>query len=190
MIFEAIKNNDYELFKKLFYCIDITDNAILFHALCQRNINYKIIKFLFKHKFDINSENNYGYTTALHFVCSKNFKLVKYLIKKGANIYQISSFYETCLYGVRNLKILKYLVKKGLDINRVNGINETILFRTCYLHNLKLIKYIIKKNPNVNMINIYGGTVLYNACRNSDFVIVKYLIKKGLILKIIMKKHH
>ncbi len=116
-----------------------------------------------------------------------DLKIVKLLLKRGANLNNRNSYNQTALMQAANsgnFKIVEKLLKKGADINLLDKSEENALFYALdgyndYLYEtlgniefqeefdkqkardyLKIINMLLSKGINVNQTNIYGDTIL------------------------------
>lgn len=98
---------------------------------------------------EINYRNEYGYTPLFLAICWGYVKIVRALIKKGANL------------------------------NRVNEKGETLLHEAVYRGSLEIVKVLIKAGANVNAVDKYGETPLHDAVDFGYLDIAKLLLEKG-----------
>jgi ankyrin repeat protein len=129
-----------------------------------------------KHLYD----NNIDYSINLVFnhplreACIHGkIDIVKYLVKKGANI---RMFYDSplmCAITHNHIQIVKYLVKKGASISDNRG---NIFY--WYINSLEILKYIMTFEPD--MIYKETGSLL-RASEKGDFEMVKYIVNLFIV---------
>lgn len=121
---EAILNKNWDIIKLLIYNggdINICNNIILNTAI--KNNNSNMIRFLIKYGATI-----YDINDTLKYACHKyNWKLIKLLINKGADIHidnelplisTVNQFYDDKNFDYNC--IIKYLMHNGTDLNNIN----------------------------------------------------------------------
>ena len=109
------------------------------------------------------------------------FNVVKYLIKKGANINVKDNNGRILLFTAfyrGNLEIVKYLIENGADIDAEGAYGDTPLHTVAKNDDFGMVKYLIEKGANIEAKTI-NGTPLHTAVRNNNLKMVKYLIEKG-----------
>lgn len=104
--------------------------------------------------------------------------IVKYLINK--RIYDTKFMSVALVYASQEgrLNIAKYLIKKKVNINDDNG---CALRRAVLYGHIDMIKYLVSKGANIHVIDEYA---LRCSIELEYIYIVKYLLKKGAILNI------
>ncbi|KAJ6251208.1 ankyrin repeat [Anaeramoeba flamelloides] len=149
-------------------------------------------KFYMNQNTNINSLNKKNYTgkSALHFLFDSNdppIKIIKYLIKKGANlslsdINNFSPIHYFCNRNSPSNKCLIYLINIGFNFNfnkitpfHLLALNENPNINTCkllvpFINNLNqpifkkknLLQWICEKNPSLDILNLlfqYGANI-------------------------------
>jgi ankyrin repeat protein len=187
-----------------------TENKIgrtpLFFAILNKNI--KIIKKLIKYKSNINHiSTKRGYHNAnFQTACAVgDVNIVKYLIKKGANINFVDSINCTPLYHAsikNNIEVVKVLLENGVEIDNMS-VTESSRLGYCDIVKLLLERgYDIKNDifslehatydGHMNIVKLllqYGVNVENNALEiasyNGYLDIVKELLKYGANIKYI-----
>jgi len=166
LVKKLFKDDNINLLDILFNNFELFDNEfILLLLICYKNqnpistfdLNQQIEKYKFSfHKSDEtikNTNNNIRYL--LYAIKIGNERVIKYLIKHGANIDGECCWYETPLfyaYHSGNEKIFKYLVENGVNINKCI-VDETILFKACNDGNENLVKYLVEHGSDINKKN-------------------------------------
>lgn len=94
------------------------------------------------------------------------------------NKHQETALHYACFY-IHNMKVVRSLIKKGADIHArdINGV--TPLISACDGNYLATIRYLVKKGAEINVKDTTGNTPLMYASQEGCTRIVKFLIKKG-----------
>lgn len=94
-------------------------------------------------------------------------------------------------YQHKKIKIIKYLIKHGANINILNYYDDTLLFTACQNNDYKMIKYLIKHNANINITNNHKMTPLMIIIINKPnaFKIIKLLLKHNADTTILSAQH-
>jgi hypothetical protein len=130
---------------------------------------------------DVNSSDEFG-TTALMVASNLNrFKILKYLVKRGANINTINYEGISALHFARGFELIKYLVEHGANVNARANIS-TVLMDAASQGDFKSIKYLVKHGANINASDEDGETTLTRAALSRHTIglaIVRYLVERG-----------
>jgi len=78
-----------------------------------------------------------------------------------------------------NLKMVKELIKAGANLDILDNIGNTALILASYRNNIEIAKELIKAGANVNSQDKYGSTALIYASYKNNIEITKELIKAG-----------
>jgi len=137
---------------------------------------------------DVNKKNDYG-RTALDFAVSyKNVKMVKLLIKAGADVNSTNNTGDTALSepyinnpgdSDKRIQIVKALIAAKTDVNIVNNEGNTALFGAISSDNTAEVKLLIKAGADVNLKNNDGETPLSLALEMPNKSIIKLLKDAG-----------
>ena len=130
-------------------------------------------------------------------------KIIKFLIKNGANVNAKGKYGDTPLFKAPNLEIAKLLIKHGADVNAQNSYSETPLFKA---PNFEIVKLLIENGADVTIGSLLcsvsiidtkrlllfiekgvdvntkcnGNTLLYKIANEyGDLELAKLLIEKG-----------
>jgi len=163
-------------------------NWDVFYKAIQQE-NWGEIEELLKNPDFIIAKDLFG-CTALHYVCAHgNFDLVKYLIKKGAEVNVQNNQGETPLHLAidydteQSTSIAKYLLDHGALIEVKDKWNWTPLYKAVMSpYNLEIVVYLIAKGASFKEgFDDYGYTVLHWAIARSKgrLEVVQYLVEKG-----------
>jgi ankyrin repeat protein/DNA-binding transcriptional regulator YiaG len=125
------------------------------------------------------SEHN----TALHIATlNAHLKIMKYLLKNGANVNAINRSNQTPLHFtiLNNRKaFVKLLINYNADINASDEEGDTPLAWAAYKGQIEMINILIKLGANIFTKNNIGNTPLHWAAEKGYIDIVKVLIEKG-----------
>ncbi len=123
------------------------------------------------------------YSPLLIAILAKKYDLVKYIIKKGADVNQRVESLPIIYYAIteKNIdtNIVIYLIKKGADTNYVEpNFKTNILMPIVAEGNYKLFKYVIRKNKNIDLTlkDSKGRNLFYYAVDGKNLDIIDYLI--------------
>ncbi|MCH9634103.1 MAG: hypothetical protein S4CHLAM7_08450 [Chlamydiae bacterium] len=108
-----------------------------------------------------------------------SLKMVKQLLKAGANMYVGSppAWIASILFG--NLETFKLLVDQGLDLESTNSDGSTPLILSADQIHPFLLEFLLSKGAEVEAQNLEGSTALLKAARYGLVDNVKALIKAG-----------
>lgn len=168
-------------------CFSRDFGSVLINSCIKGRMN--IVKYLVeKCNADVNINNN-GFTPLMS-ACNgeeEYLNIVKYLIKRGANINQQSNNFKTALlYSISNeyCDTAEFLIKNGANLELRDDYNYTPLMRACDHEIFKMIKLLIDNGANVNpkIKGMWSGQIinpLYIAILKNNLEIVKYLVENG-----------
>ena len=120
-----------------------------------------------------------------------NFKRIKGLLRRGANINKRNNQGKSALYMAAakgHLHIVRYLVKKGADIHARNKDGDTALLFAAFKGHYRVVEYLYRKYARINLRGKYGDTALTVAAMKGHRKIVRFLVNGGADLSIRNKK--
>ncbi len=79
----------------------------------------------------------------------------------------------------RDLKMVKFLLKEGADIDIQDNNGLTPLHYAIGQRRFKIVKYLVLHDADVNIKNIYGISPLHQAAYSGDLDIVEFLLQAG-----------
>lgn len=136
------------------------------------DINYDIVKYLIKHKADLNALDSEGYT-AIHKCFFWDSAMVVLLLKNGAKITIVDTNAHSLLNDVAaniwdkyskpyppSQKMIKQLLDNPNDVNAKGRVGQTPLHSAVYYCNYKLAKQLIEHGADVNVRDTSGATPL------------------------------
>ncbi|PQJ72458.1 ankyrin repeat domain-containing protein [Polaribacter butkevichii] len=190
-IFWAAYTNNLEIMKHLVSkgaktdVIDTHGNTFLNFAASAGQLDIELYKYSFSIGADITKEKNHDGANALLLVAShlKDFKLVKYLITKGASLddkdAEGNGLFEYAAKG-GNTQFLKILLDKGVDTGK-----NAMLFASKGSRNkqntLETYQFLEKNGIKPNVVDDNNRNPLHFIARNNkDLSIFKYFIDKGV----------
>jgi len=156
----------------------------LMNCICSI-INYdcfEILDLLLDYGADIESIDRHPIKiTPLMYACdTNNLKLVKYLVKKGADVnsgynkkHDKSVLEHACIHTHDNVDMVRYLLNNGATID------PDILIQTCEnSDNSEIAKMLITEyNVDVNYARVDGGTAISGAICEKHVKVIDVLIK-------------
>lgn len=153
-------------------------NKALFNSII--NSHYEILAYFHECGGDINYQDENTFWTGLHSACYRNnFKMVKYLIEKGADPYVENRLGNAIFNALINSNVLEYLLSIGMNPNKRNSDFDTPLHIACILNDLTAIKLLIKFGAEINAMDYEGSTPLYNAVLYGKIEAVQLLLDNG-----------
>jgi ankyrin repeat protein len=117
------------------------------------NKHLRIANLLVNSGVDVNQKDDQGWN-AFFYACSNgNLDLVKFLHKKGTNIFLENRIRSTALMEAsQHTPIIRYLVDNGLNVNHKNNDNCTPLFNACLHDNCEGALYLIENGAEINAV--------------------------------------
>lgn len=177
---------DYNNENVLFKLIDSydTENKHLQYDILDKFISMGIDLDICSHKSKI--------SVLMQAIRVSDFKMVKILINKGANIHTITEsggnvinelihplFMRSKVEDLKILTLLKYLEEQKCDMT-LCPINDSPPLINAIINKFPInIISILVQNSNINIINSEKLTALNYACYQRNFSLVKFLIKHG-----------
>lgn len=144
---------------------------------------YKKIEELLANGHKINKTNKYGVAPIHVAVYGNNFRMVKFLESKGADINQnlvtkkgSANILHIASKG-KEPKIVKYLLTRKIDVNSKNEAGSTPLHLAANSCRSEIIDILIENGALINVQNSRGETALHNAAKNNCFSGVTALIE-------------
>jgi len=145
-------------------------------AISQKH--FVLVKGLLQEKAEVNAQMNGG-LSALH-LATANIKIVKILIKYGANINMRSDTYETPLTLAATLgylDVVQYLIKNKADINVLSTSGATPLMAAAEQGHFEIVRELLKANPEFTVLKQRndGQSALSLAELNGHNLITEFL---------------
>ncbi|WP_065094827.1 MULTISPECIES: ankyrin repeat domain-containing protein [unclassified Wolbachia] len=165
---------------------------IMIHASAEKNHLTTMKIFIEKWKWDLHARDINGRTPLHTAVAHGNLEMVKYLIKKRADVNAPDYSRDTPLHVAASppvsrdsleIEILKYLIKNGANLNARGRDNYTPLHIAvlCIGNSRGIItmKTLIEAGADVNIPNYNGDTALHTVNRMRHTSLEKLLIEAG-----------
>jgi len=136
--------------------------------------NFSMMKILINAKAKI--DNNFLSKT----IALMNFNLLHFLLEHGAKINE--DVLLECKFDDKYLLIIKYLIKKGANVNAINENDEYPLYLATLKNSTNIVMYLIEKRANINLTNENSYKLLSNVCKKNNYDLAKFLIEKGCLV--------
>lgn len=120
------------------------------------------VKAFFK-EHDVNGYYGEKELTPLTYaILQDQYKMVRLLVKLGADVNQICSNKTPLIHTVEGNKIKtgKYLVKKGASVNDTTPTGNTALIYTAVQGDVEMAQFLVNNGIDINKINQAGKTAL------------------------------
>ncbi len=185
----ALEKRRFSLAKKLIEKTGYINIDLLYELITTDN-SYDKLKFLLEYGIDANKKNSNGYYLINEAAREDNLKLMKLLVKHGADINSVDDFtdYENpgysciqeCIINM-NFNCISYLLRsKKINLLITNENGETVLM-TAIINNVDevLINEIISRVTKENILSkdINGLNAMNHAINTSNEVIIDILKK-------------
>ncbi|MSN97048.1 ankyrin repeat domain-containing protein [Campylobacter sp. FMV-PI01] len=151
-----------------------------------------LIEYIYEHK-----NLNLNKALKISILKKRNFDFINYILDLGAVINE--GHESALFYALKDLNMVKFLLKKGADINYKNSFGKTVLFYAVEFKDKDLVKFLITNKADVNAkiisnyekssinssnlkfcaLNHTSKSVLMHAAKYSNLEIVKILIQNG-----------
>ncbi|WP_341813312.1 ankyrin repeat domain-containing protein [Wolbachia endosymbiont (group B) of Germaria angustata] len=134
---------------------------------------------------NINKKNEEGETILHQAVEISDYKTVRLLIKKGAEVNARDKNGYTplhCAVFAKSLENVKVLLRSGAEVNATQYVTGcTPLHSACKIGGVEIIKELVKAGAEVNQLNKYGATPMYYIWESEKAS--KFLREKGGVTK-------
>lgn len=165
-----------------------------------KNNNIKAVELLFKKGFDLNKQDEDGYTALMVSSFNNHFDIVKLLVNQKANLNilttdedgkldperdskrladKVSMFGKTALMLAtekENVEIVNLLARKLSTINHKNQLGTTALHIASINGNIESVRILVENNADNKIENSDGFTAFMLAAYEGNLHIVKYLL--------------
>ncbi len=162
-------------------------------SLSRRNIKSDLIRavkngrenrvrhLIEERNMDVNLRDDLGKTLLYHAVYHNHEKIVKYLVRHGADVNAKDKKGFTPIMFASDINIVKYLAEHNAKLNIANECGDTFLhFLSSHSamenDHVIIVKYLVDHGADVNLQNEVGNTPLHLAARINNEIIAKYLI--------------
>ena len=127
----------------------------------------------FKRQYDLLKDYDENDDLLIEACISGEFSLVKYALKRGADIHAENDEALQVASANGYLEIVKYLIEHGADIH---AREELALGWAAENGHLDVVKYLIEQGADIHAID---ESALLSAAENGHFEVVKYLVAHG-----------
>merc|ERR1712062_647937 len=164
-----------------------------------RNGDVKLMEFILKTSFDINSKDDYG-CTALHKACYNGQTEIAQLIIQNSKIFDIdlnaksnggsTAWHYACWKG--QTEIVQLIIQNSkifdIDLNAKDNRGRTALHEACFYGETEIAQLIIQNSKDfvidLNAKNDEGETALHFACRDGQTETAHLIIQNSKIFGI------
>ncbi|MBZ0326576.1 MAG: ankyrin repeat domain-containing protein [Altibacter sp.] len=166
-LINAVKNNDFSLFKSLLNKDNINtrdgaSNTLLMTAA--KNGYFEMVTYLIAEGADINAINSVGQTALNLSVFYGKNSIAEFLIQNEADVNKTDNRFIltplTAAIRSNNMALGEILLQKGAKINTTDGINNfsPIMWATLY-QNKDFVSLLLQYNPDLSIISKYNQNV-------------------------------
>lgn len=138
---------------------------------------------LIEERNDINFVNRYEQTSLFLAISSKDVKLAKLLIEKGADINKENRWGTPLIAALKNhyIELVSLMIEKGANVDgRDIDTGNTALVLSLQNNHIEIAKLLIEKGADINDKDTYtGDTGLILALKGNHIEIAELLIEKG-----------
>ena len=153
----------------------------LYFAVMNGNLQFLIEKLDPK---VVNDLDYFGKSLLYYAITAENLEIVKYLVKRGANIHVVDEFEHSALLiaiYTENTRIIEYLIKQKADVNQV-FYNRTFLFRSINRDNYAITKLLITNGADIKYIDNKYRTIFSYALESASDDVIELLVEQGVNL--------
>ena len=147
---------------------------------------YEIAELLIASAADINAKNRWNGTALQWAADSKNLRMVKRLIQKGADVHSADDAGLTPLMVAANyegpefLEMVRAMIKAGAKVNQQDEMGMTPLMKASMNHfKTDTVRFLISNGADIHAKTKEGYSALMLACKSARTEIVKFLIQAG-----------
>lgn len=155
-------------------------NALILAAECG---HLEAVKYLLSVGFDINSQDNYGYTALHKAVWFYEPDIIQTLLEHDALVNIADKEGKTALYFAtysRRFNTMQKLIEKGANINARLNTGETILHRAILNTNFDMVKYLMEHGAMYDVLDSEVNSALHYVAQRGNLNMAKYFLEKGL----------
>ena len=143
--------------------------------------NQAAVKDFFKEN-NVNAVYGNEQLTPLAYAIQEDmFRMVKLLVKMGANVNQLCQEKSPLIFATRsdNMKVAKYLIKQGANVNDTTLRGNTTLIYTAFWGSVEMAEYFVELGADYNRANAAKKTALDYAREFKNRPVARYLRSKG-----------
>lgn len=177
-----MKVNKIIFFLTLWIVVFIFIDGEEIHEACSHGELQKVKRLIAKNPELLNTRDK-SLNTPLHYAAgSGKTEIVKYLIKKGADLKARNNYGWTALHSSSYhgyTAVSERLITGGINIEETDAFGWTPLFRAIQGGHQNMIAFLVDRGANVNSVDRNGQTPLFLSVLNGKKEIVEYLLEKG-----------
>ncbi|KAL6799179.1 ankyrin repeat-containing domain protein [Trichoderma sp. SZMC 28013] len=179
----ASKTGNIDMAKLLFRWCDYQPNRrYLLHIATQRG-HEAMMTLLLDEGFDLESQDEEGWTPLQHAAANGHEAVVKLLLQKGANPESKNKGGQTPLFEAAKNghdAILRLLLQKGANLDIKDKWGRTPLLQAMDFGHEAVTKLLLENGANLLEVPVDSDTPLIIASRNGDYQMVKLLLEHGV----------
>lgn len=141
------------------------------------------VKLMLEKNPELLNKKDKSQNTPLHYAASAGkIKVVKFLIRKGANLQVKNNYGWTVLHSSSyrgHTSISDLLITSGINIEEMDAFGWTPLFRAIQGGHKSMIEFLVIQGANTNVTDRDGHTPLYLSVVDGKRGIIEYLLEKG-----------
>lgn len=149
-----------------------------------KNGNVEKVKEIIENDITLlESQNPRGSTPLMLAAADGQKDLLKYIIKKGADVNKANTYGNTALHYTAwesKTEMFKLLVEQGAKLNVENSRGQNPLHYSCMGGSLDIFNYCISKGMDINKKCDDGSNLIHWAALGGNLDIFKYLESKGM----------
>lgn len=176
----ALFNNHVEI-AEILVNHGVKFNEIRLHSLISHAIEngyIQVLEFLKKNNVNVNTANEYGFTSLMQACKHGKLEIVKFLLNNEANIHgQNQHGISPLLWAIAegHFDIVQLLIEKGANINSADMSKFTPLMYAAYRGYKNIVQFLLNNDADVKKITQHGKTALSLAQETNRIEIVEIL---------------
>lgn len=155
-----------------------------FLHMCVESNRLEAVRWLLKHKADVNKEGNEDKTPIFYALDSNNPTMFMTLLENGANINHLNEHKRSLAQEAvisSNDKLLDIILKKATNLDNCDIHGNNLIFDAVANGKRELIKRIsLLESVDINHINNSGNSVLQMQCVSNNKELAKFLMQVGV----------
>lgn len=140
--------------------------------------------------FHVDALNKYGKPRLHQAVMDQDFKLVKKLVKAGADVNirgrSLTGGQAPIMFAVnRNYEIFTYLIENGAHINKASGILDRPVIHAAaarYTKDMRYFDFLVEKGADLNQRDTVGAQLIHRVAetdKDPEGKLIRFLVENG-----------